>query len=53
MERKNVYTTENEHVDVRGAYPVYVCGMMAVKLPGKNRDITLEDARACAAQIEA
>lgn len=34
-----------EYVDVRGVWPLYVQGTVAVELRGKRRDITLEDAR--------
>lgn len=34
-----------EYVDVRGVWPLYVQGQVAVELRGKRRDITLEDAR--------
>ncbi len=34
-----------EHVDVRGVHPVYVCGQTAFTLEGKRRDISLDDAR--------
>jgi hypothetical protein len=34
-----------EYVDVRGAYPVYINGLIAVRLEGKDRGISLEDAR--------
>jgi hypothetical protein len=34
-----------DYVDVRGPYPTYVKGVKAVNLPGKKRDLTVEDAR--------
>lgn len=41
----------NEYVDIRGVWPVYVCGVWAVQLPGKPRDISVDDARAVARAI--
>jgi hypothetical protein len=34
-----------DYVDVRGVWPVYVRGQIAVELRGKHRSISLEDAR--------
>lgn len=42
----------NEHVDTRDIWPVYVNGLKAVRLIGKDLSITLEDARAVASQLE-
>ncbi len=39
-------STPQEYVDVRGPWPMYVRGSVAIELRGKPRDITLEDARA-------
>jgi len=35
----------NEYIDVRGAWPVYFNGFVAVELVGFNRNITVEEAR--------
>lgn len=43
----------NEYVDVRGVYPVYVNGVKAVVMPGKPRDISVDDARAFVKEIGA
>lgn len=42
----------NEHVDTRGIWPAYVNGLKAIRLIGKPLDISLEDARAVASQLE-
>lgn len=34
-----------DYVDVRGVWPTYINGMIAVTLVGKSRGITIEDAR--------
>jgi hypothetical protein len=34
-----------EYIDVRGPWPVYVCGVYAVELQGQSRDITVDAAR--------
>jgi hypothetical protein len=43
--------TNGEYVDVRGVWPVYINGFVAVRLVGKRHDITLDDARAVAEVI--
>jgi len=35
----------NDYVDVRGVWPTYINGMIAITLVGKRHGITLEDAR--------
>ena len=37
-----------DYVDARSVWPVYVNGVYAVTLPGKPRDISVEDARVVA-----
>ena len=34
-----------EYVDVRGPYPVYICGLKAVELTGIDRRVTVYVAR--------
>jgi len=41
----------NEYVDVRGPWPMYVNGMIAVTLVGENRNISLHQARIAALEI--
>lgn len=40
-----------EYVDVRGVHPVYVRGVVGVKLENKPLSISVEDAREVAAYI--
>jgi hypothetical protein len=40
-----------DYVDVRGVWPVYINGMIAITLVGKPRDISVEDARIVAAEM--
>jgi hypothetical protein len=41
-------TKMNEYVDVRGPWPVYVQGQIAVQLDGADRNITVAQARVIA-----
>ena len=38
----------NDHIDVRGQWPVYVRGDRTVRLEGQDRNISIEDARTIA-----
>lgn len=40
-----------DYVDVRGPWPMYVSGVVAVPLEGKPRDISVEDARVVAKHL--
>lgn len=42
----------NDYVDTRGVWPTYINGMIAVSLVGKDREITIEDARAVASKLK-
>lgn len=44
--------TPDEYVDTREVWPIYVRGVIAITLPGKPRDISLEDARVVAGYTE-
>lgn len=35
----------NEYIDVRGVWPMYINGLVAIPLRGKDRSITVEEAR--------
>jgi len=37
---------KREYVDIRGPHPIYVHGLMAVRLEGKPHTISVDDARA-------
>lgn len=40
-----------DYVDVRGVWPMYVRGQVAITLVGKPHTITVADARAAAQQL--
>ena len=40
-----VIARNDHYVDVRGVNPIYVNGSTAYRLPGKPRDISVDDAR--------
>jgi len=37
--------TNNDYIDVRGPWPMYVNGMTVIALEGANRNISIKDAR--------
>lgn len=43
---KAQYLKKLEYVDIRGVWPTYIKGYLAITLVGKKLDISLADARA-------